>query len=188
MFSLPNLLSLLLAVSMGLSLSACGPEMSSPPVPEDTTPPAPEQAAPAESAADLAVTEGAQRYRGFQMDHVLHAPEGDIHYHIYIPDPYDGSEPYALYLTLPGYEGLYFQGVGENLCSEDFAFEALNYNEKMIAAAPQLNDWGETSALQTIALTEYLLGHYNIDPDQVYASGHSRGGLFAQGRASAKDF
>ena len=66
--------------------------------------------------------------------------------------------------------------MGQNLYSEDFAFEALNYNDKMIVAAPQLNDWGETSAEQTIALTEYLLGHYNIDRGQVYASGYSGGG------------
>ena len=89
------------------------------------------------------------------MDNVLHAPEGDIHYHIYIPDSYDGSEAYALFLTLPGYEGLYFQGMGQNLYSENFAFEALNYNDKMM---------------------EYLLDAYNIDPDRVYAEGYSGGG------------
>ena len=66
--------------------------------------------------------------------------------------------------------------MGENLYHEDFAFEALNYKEDLIVAAPQLNDWGETSARQTIALTEYLLGQYNIDPDQVYANGYSGGG------------
>ena len=95
---------------------------------------------------------------------------------IYIPDSYDGSESYALFLTLPGYEGLYFQGVGQNLYSENFAFEALNYNDRMIVAAPQLSDWGETSAVQTIALTEYLLDRYNIDRERVYAEGYSVGG------------
>ena len=69
-----------------------------------------------------------------------------------------------------------FKGVGENLYSEDFAFEALNYNDKMIVAAPQLNDWGETSAEQTVALTEYLLDTYNIDAGRVYANGYSGGG------------
>lgn len=48
--------------------------------------------------------------------------EGDIHYNIYIPESYDGSEPYALYFTLPGYEGLYFQGATTNLRSEEFGF------------------------------------------------------------------
>ena len=180
MISLSNLLSILLAVTMELSLSACGPGEPSQPAAEEPAPPAQKQETPEEpagdAAANLTVTAGTENYRGFLLDNVLHAPEGDIHYHIHIPDSYDGSEPYALYLTLPGYEGLYFQGVGQNLYSEDFAFEALEYNDHMIVAAPQLSDWGETSAEQTIALTEYLLEAYNIDPDQVYANGYSGGG------------
>ena len=64
----------------------------------------------------------------------------------------------------------------ENLYTEEFAFAAMDYNDRIIIAAPQLNDWGETSARQTIALTEYLLEAYNIDPDQVYAKGYSGGG------------
>lgn len=36
---------------------------------------------------------------------------------------YDGTKEYALYVTLPGYQGLYFQGVGENIRTEDFGFE-----------------------------------------------------------------
>ena len=123
------------------------------------------------------VTEGTQEYRDFLLDNVLHsANDGDIHYSVYIPDSYDGSEPYAVFFTLPGYEGLYFQGVGENLYSENFAFEAKNYNSKMIIVALQLSDWGETSARQTIALVEYFLCHYNIDPEKVYAEGYSGGG------------
>lgn len=123
------------------------------------------------------VTEGTQEYRDFLLDNVLHsANDGDIHYSVYIPDSYDGSEPYAVFFTLPGYEGLYFQGVGENLYSENFAFEAMNYNLKMIIVAPQLSDWGETLARQAIALVEYFLCHYNIDPEKVYAEGYSGGG------------
>ena len=49
----------------------------------------------------------------------------------------------------------------------------------MIVVAPQLSDWGETSANQTIALVEYFLKHYNIDPAKVYANGYYDGGLFA---------
>ena len=123
------------------------------------------------------VTAGTEEYRGFQMDNVLHSQNnGDIHYHIYVPGSYDGSEPYALFMTLPGYEGLYFQGVGVNLQEEEFAFEAQKYNDHMIIAAPQLSDWGETSADQTIVLTRYLLEQYNIDPALVYANGYSGGG------------
>ena len=184
MFSIQLLLTLFLTLAMELGLTACGAEAAVQPSPETPEPPAQVQETP-EPAPDpapeppepgLEVTEGTETYRGFRMDNVLHAPEGDIHYHIYIPDSYDGSEPCALFLTLPGYEGLYFQGMGQNLYSENFAFEALHYNGRMIVAAPQLSDWGETSAVQAIALTEYLLDAYNIDPDQVYAEGYSGGG------------
>ncbi len=129
-----------------------------------------------EEEAD-SVTEGTREYRGFILDNVLHSAEyGDIHYNLYIPDSYDGSKPYAVFLTLPGYEGLYFQGVGENLYNETFGFEAQEYDPEMIIVAPQLSDWGVTSANQTIALVEYFLSHYNIDTDRVYAEGYSGGG------------
>ena len=37
--------------------------------------------------------------------------------------------------------------------TEDFGFEAQKYNSEIIIVAPQLNDWGETSADQAIELT-----------------------------------
>ena len=49
-------------------------------------------------------------------------------------------------------------------------------SDKMIVLSTQLNDWGENSARQTIALTEYFLEHYHIDPDRVYLHGMSGGG------------
>ena len=120
---------------------------------------------------------GDEYIRGFLFDNVLHSEnDGDIHFGLYIPENYDGSEPYALYVTLPGYEGLYFQGVGANIRAEDYGIEAQKYNERMIIIAPQLNDWRETSARQTIALTRYFLEHYNIDPQKVYLNGYSGGG------------
>lgn len=129
----------------------------------------------AASAAE-AITVGSETARGFINDNVLHSAEqGDIHFSSYIPESYDGSTPYALFITLPGWEGLYFQGVGANMV-EDFGTEAINYNDEMIILSPQLDDWGETSAEQTIALTEYFLEHYNIDPNAVYLEGYSGGG------------
>lgn len=123
------------------------------------------------------VTEGTEEYRGFILDNVLHSEsEGEIHYNLYVPESYDGSEPYALFFILPGYEGLYFQGVGVNLYSEDFGFTAREYIPDMIIVAPQLEDWGEASADQTIALAEYFLANYNIDESRVYAEGYSGGG------------
>lgn len=125
---------------------------------------------------DDALTVGTETQRGFINDNVLHSDDhGDIHFSSYIPADYDGSEPYALFVTLPGWEGLYFQGVGANMV-EDFGTEAVNYNDHMIVLSPQLEDWGETSAEQAIALTEYFLAHYNIDPDAVYLEGYSGGG------------
>lgn len=114
------------------------------------------------------ITAGTEYYKDFLVDNVYHSKEnGDIHYNVYFPKSYDGMKKYALYITLPGYQGLYFQGVAENIKTEDFGFEAQNYNSKMIIVAPQLNDWGETSADQTIDLTEYFLSHYNIDKKKV---------------------
>ena len=76
---------------------------------------------------------GDEYIRGFLFDNVLHSEgNGDIHFGLYIPESYDGSEPYALYVTLPGYEGLYFQGVGVNIRAEDYGIEAQKYNERMI--------------------------------------------------------
>lgn len=122
------------------------------------------------------ITPGTQTRRGFLNDNILHTSDlGDIHYSSYIPASYDGSTPYALFITLPGWEGLYFQGVGANM-AEDFGTEAVSYNGQMIILSPQLNDWGETSARQAIALTEYFLDHYNIDPAKVYLHGMSGGG------------
>ena len=94
------------------------------------------------------ITVGTEKQRGFINDNVLHSPEyGDIHYSSYIPESYkqkgtgDASRPYALFITLPGWEGLYFQGVGANMV-EDFGVEAINYDDEMIVLSPQLNDWG----------------------------------------------
>lgn len=124
------------------------------------------------------VTEGTEEYKGFILDNILHSNnEGEIHFNLYVPDTYDGSEAYALFLTLPGYEGLYFQGVGENLSSENFGFTAQDYNHEMIIAAPQLEDWSEKSADQVIELIEYIFDNYNIDQERVYAEGYSAGGV-----------
>lgn len=119
---------------------------------------------------------GKQMKNDFIVDNVLHSgSQGDIHFSSYIPESYDGSEPYALFVTLPGWEGLYFQGIGANLV-EGFPFEARKYNDKMIIISTQLDDWGETSANMAIELTEYFIENYNIDKNKVYLHGMSGGG------------
>lgn len=111
----------------------------------------------------------------FQIDNIYNSDKyGEIHYSVYIPKNYDSKKSYPMYITLPGYEGLYFQGVGVNLENEDFASEAKKINDQMIIVAPQLNDWGENSANQTIALIEYFKKNYNIN--KIYANGYSGGG------------
>ena len=97
--------------------------------------------------------------------------EGTIHYNIFVPDDYDGSRPFALHLALPGWEGLYFQGVGADLRREALPYESSRYVKDLIVVSAQLDDWGMTSARQAVALTEHLLEAYNIDPDRVYITG-----------------
>ena len=111
------------------------------------------------------------------LDNTLHtADEGDIHFNLYVPESYDGSQTVALFVTLPGYQGLYFQGAGMNVRTEDFGFTARDYDQQMIVAAPQLMDWGETSARQTVALVKWMLRAYAIDQRRVYLEGYSGGG------------
>lgn len=120
--------------------------------------------------------EGALVDRGFVVDNVLHnTAEGDIHFSLHVPVSYDGTRPFALYVHCPGWEGLWFQGVGAHLV-EDFVFVANDYAAEMIVATPQLDDWGETSAHKAILLTEWLMAAYAVDPARVYLSGYSGGG------------
>ena len=128
------------------------------------------------SSVPSEITVGTETQRGFINDNVYHSAEyGDIHYSSYFPESYDGTKPYALFITLPGYEGLYFQGIGANMV-EDFGVEAIKYNSEMIVLSTQLSDWGETSANLAIDLTEYFINHYNIDKSKVYLHGYSGGG------------
>lgn len=126
--------------------------------------------------AGYSFTEGTMQDRGFVVDDVLETPEGrTLHVSLHVPDAYDGSVPFALYVACPGWEGLYFQGVGANL-QEAFPFVANDYIADMIVATPQLDGWDEQSARDTIALTEWLFAAFNVDASRVYLSGCSGGG------------
>lgn len=95
---------------------------------------------------------GTNTYRGFILDQVTTDRNGNsIHYNINVPDSYNDYNPSPLYISLPGYEGLYFQGVGANVYAEYMPHVAQSYIENMIVIAPQLNDWRQTSANQTYA-------------------------------------
>lgn len=113
----------------------------------------------------------------FRLDNVLDTEEyGEVHYNLYVPIDYDGSQKYALHIALPGWEGLYFQGVGEDLHWEYMPHESIKYVEDMIVVSLQLNSWDENSAQQTVKLTEYMMGEYSIDTERVYITGYSAGG------------
>lgn len=119
---------------------------------------------------------GTTERQGFIIDNVYHSEtQGDIHYASYFPDNFDETKSYAIYFALPGWEGLYFQGVGANM-GEPYPYEAQKYISDMIIISPQLDDWQEESADDTISLVEYFLNNYNIDKSRVYISGASGGG------------
>ena len=110
----------------------------------------------------------------FQIDLTLDNDGKEIHYSAYIPKNVENINNLSMYITLPGWEGLYFQGVGANLKYEDFAYVAKKMNHNMIILAPQLNDWGITSAKDTIYLTKYYKEKYNVK--KIYINGYSGGG------------
>jgi predicted peptidase len=110
----------------------------------------------------------------FEIDLVYHSNSNrNIHYSAYIPSNIDRLDDINMYITLPGWEGLYFQGVGTNL-QEDFAYIAKELNKNMIILALQLDDWQEQSASETIELTEYYKEKYNVR--NIYINGYSGGG------------
>jgi len=114
--------------------------------------------------------------RGFVVDEVLRVPKlDDIHFSMRVPDSYDGGSAYALYIHVPGGSGWYGQGVGANLESQ-FVFSAQNYVSDAILITPQPVDYLNATVDMVIALTEWALNEYNIDPQRVYLSGYSFGG------------
>ena len=108
--------ALLAAAALALGQGGCAAAAPRPPQTEaepvsSAVSSAPASSTPApEAAVPPDITPGTETQRGFLNDNVLHTPDqGDIHYSSYIPASYDGSAPYALFITLPGWEGLYFQ-------------------------------------------------------------------------------
>lgn len=58
------------------------------------------------------VTPGTDSYKGFVIDNVLHSPSaGEIHYHVFIPESYDGSKPYAVFLPCQVMKLFIFRGL-----------------------------------------------------------------------------
>ncbi len=124
----------------------------------------------------VVLDENGPRYRDFLMDQTIDVDGETVHYNVLVPGDLDFDRPISLFVTLPGYQGLYFQGIGQNLYTEDFAFTAQGYQNNMIVLAPQLSDWGAASAEQAIALVERFQKAYGISPDNTFAEGYSGGG------------
>lgn len=114
---------------------------------------------------------------GFVTEQVLDSEEGVIHYSYYLPETYDGSRSYPLMMTMPGYDMMWFgeDSSGRNLTWSGFQVWT-ERDEDMIVVSAQLTDWGETSARQAIALTEYFAETFSVDKSRIYAAGYSAGG------------
>lgn len=77
------------------------------------------------------IREGSEEHRGFILDNTLITTNSEIHFNIHYPENYDKAKQYAIYFANPGWEGLYFQGVGKDL-GEPYVYEAQKYNKDMI--------------------------------------------------------
>ncbi len=134
--------------------------------------PAPTPEAPAETPTPSPAIQ-----TGIIPEQVLESDGGTIHYSYFLPQGYDPSRLYPLVVTMPGYDRMWFgeDSSGANLSWNGFLCWT-ELEEDVIVVSAQLTDWGETSARQAIALTEYFLETYAVDPSRVYAAGYSAGG------------
>ena len=85
------------------------------------------------------------------------------------------SDP--MMVVMPGYNVMWFgeSSSGSNLDWTGFT-SWTNLGQDMIVVSAQLTDWGDTSARQAIALTEYFINHFAVDTARIYAAGYSAGG------------
>lgn len=129
-----------------------------------------------QEAAEQTSSSETQSATGFVTEQVLESDEGTIHYSYYLPEAYDPNSRYPLMVTMPGYDMMWF---GEDSSGENVDWRGFRtwteQSEPMIVFSAQLEDWGETSARQAIALTEYFISHFAVDTDRIYAAGYSAG-------------
>lgn len=114
---------------------------------------------------------------GLVREQTLDSTEGLIHYSYYLPDDYDPTRKYPMMVVMPGYNMMWFgeSSSGSNLDWTGFT-SWTNLGQDMIVVSAQLTDWGDTSARQAIALTEYFINHFAVDTARIYAAGYSAGG------------
>lgn len=175
--------SVIFAVSTALTvlLSACAGAASSAPVSNVSSAPASTSIA-ASSEADSTASESASSetgtvQTGLVREQTLDSTEGLIHYSYYLPEDYDPTQRYPMMVVMPGYDMMWFgeSSSGSSLNWKGFTVWT-NLGQDMIVVSAQLTDWGDTSARQAIALTEYFIDHFAVDTTRIYAAGYSAGG------------
>lgn len=147
-------------LTVNLLLSACGgpvqpPEISAePPAVSEEAPPA-----------------------GWTREQILNGETGEIHYSYYLPERYDAAQSYPMVVVMPGYDRMWF---GEDSSGSNLDWNGIQAwterEEDLIVVSAQLTDWHETSARQSIELTESMMERFSVDPDRIYAAGYSAGG------------
>lgn len=114
---------------------------------------------------------------GWIAEQVFTGTEGEIHYSYYLPENYDENKRYPMMVAMPGYDKMWF---GEESSGGNLDWNGVQVwteqEEDIIVVSAQLTDWGETSARQSIELTEYFLQNFSVDKSRVYATGYSAGG------------
>ena len=127
------------------------------------------------SSAEIEKTDTTET--GIIKEQVLESDEGTIHYSYYLPEDYDPNGSYPMMAVMPGYDMMWF---GEDSSGANLEWSGFRtwteQDEDMIVVSAQLEDWGEPSARQAIALTEYFINHFAVDTTRVYAAGYSAGG------------
>lgn len=162
------LLALLLGLLVGL-LGACSTQE-----PQGVS----EGASSSQPQEEPAVPTGGDPVQtGLIAEQILDSDEGEIHYSYFLPEGYQADRQYPLMVVMPGYDMMWFgeASSGANLNWRGFRCWT-ELDEEMIVVSAQLTDWGERSARQAVALTEYFLAHFSVDPARVYAAGYSAGG------------
>ena len=129
------------------------------------------------SSSVTGTAQGQPAKTGLIADQILDGADGEIHYGYYLPDGYGETQKYPMMVVMPGYDRMWFgeTSSGSNLSWRGFLCWT-ELEEDMIVVSAQLTDWGEKSARQAVALTEYFLENFSVDPDRVYAAGYSAGG------------
>ncbi len=114
------------------------------------------------------------------LNNTLDTADGTLHYTYYLPPYYDGNKKYPMLMTLPGWSSRFntitTTPLTDNAYAKSNAEVWTELNGGMIIVSPNLTDWGDKSARQTIELADWFIENYNVDTSRIYAAGFSAGG------------